>query len=43
MKAEEKLTQDGKEAAQDDSIRGNLQPIWGKQLVLDFQNPPLQS
>ena len=39
MKAGEKLTQNAKEAAQDASIGGNLHPIQGKHLVLDFQDP----
>ena len=41
MKAGEKLTQNSKEATHDASMRGNLHPISVKELVLDFQNPPL--
>ena len=40
MNAGEKLTQNVNKAAQDASIRGNLQPGQGKQCVLDFKTHP---
>ena len=39
-KAGEQMIKNVKEAAKGASVRGNLQPMWGKQLVLDFQTHP---